>query len=130
MNLFNNYKSGTVISVPKPPFTHFGILVFNFLGEPFVISNSFRKEKVVIETLEKFCSGYKPKTHNMWGKYTRQQIVERAKSLLGTPYSAAKYNCEHFVRDVHGLSVESPQFNNIFGLALVSGISYFLLKKS
>lgn len=129
MNLFNN-KSGTVISIPKPPFTHFGILLFNFLGEPFVISNSFRKRKVVIETLETFCSDYKPTIHNMWGKYTSSQVEERAKSLLGTPYSVTRYNCEHFVRNVHGLSTESPQFNNMIGLALISSMSYFLLKNS
>ena len=130
MNLAKNLISGTVISVPKPPFIHFGILIFTPFREALVISNSFRRNQVIIETLAEFCSGRKFKVHNMWGGFSSTEVELRARQLIGSRYSPSKYNCEHFVRQVHGLPVESPQLNIALGVAILAGMTLMFSKAS
>lgn len=125
-----NLTPGTVISVPKPPFVHYGIFAFDYLSRPIVISNSYKHGKVVFESWEVFCSGYQPRIHPVQGNYSSSQIVERAIKRVGTPYSAVDYNCEHFVRDVYGITVKSPQLLGFLGLLLISGIGLVLSNRS
>lgn len=49
----------------------------------------------------------------------RWQLVHRALSKRGRPYSLLGYNCESYVNDVHGRGASSNQVGNGIALTLV-----------
>ncbi|GEM_PF-3212366 len=118
---YNLLPPGTVISVPKGPFDHYGILLYANDGLPYVISNSGKYGKVVLESLSDFAENQEVKIRWYTHEAEVQQVLRRALQLLGKPYSAFSSNCEHFIREISGLPIESPQLRGwgvLGGLAL------------
>jgi len=113
----NNLTPGTIVSVDVGLVTHLGI-ISDRAG--YIISNSLRSGQVTEEPVNVFTNGKTIKVHNYPSKKIPEDVIARAKSKIGQAYSLISWNCEHFVRWVHGLKVESKQLQ--IGVAVVTTI--------
>jgi len=117
-------QPGTIVSVAVGPLTHFGIVSDQQGGGfPNIISCSRRTGQVAEEAATVFANGNNIKVHSYPGRLDPLQVIQRARSKLGTEYDLFKWNCEHFVRWAHNLKPESPQLQ----IAAILGISSLLL---
>jgi len=89
-------QPGTAISIALGPITHFGI----YLGAGRVIENSKLAGCVRELSLEQFAGGRTFYIDQTASRYSPCEVVARAKSLLGRPYSLLRSNCEHFKNEV------------------------------
>jgi len=120
----NSLQPGTIVSVAIGPLTHFGIISDQQgAGFPYIISCSRRTGQVAEETATVFANGDNIKVHDYPGQLNPYQVIQRARSKLGTKYDLFKWNCEHFVRWAHDLKLESPQLQ----IAAILGVVSFLL---
>lgn len=125
--MFANYqytiKPGTVIATVKGGFWHVG--VYSNIGT--VISNSRCSGGVIEESLNAFCNGKQIKILGYPSQLPPFEVIYRARQLIGKKYNVFNYNCEHFVREVHGLKPESPQLNQASLLAACIGLCIYFL---
>ncbi len=106
----NYLQPGTIVSVPFGPFRHYGLVSDQYVsGSPYIFSCSSRSGQVAEEPAHIFAGGRDIKVHGNPSVLNPYQVIERARSLIGTKYDLFKWNCEHFVRWAHNLKVESPQ---------------------
>ncbi len=127
-----NLMPGTVISVPKGVITHVGVITGRtHLGRLTVIANTPRYGKVVEQTIDDFCDGANFKVvsrpKNFFQGY---KAVQRASQLIGKPYNAFSYNCEHLITDAFSLKPESPQLQKWTALSLILGTGLLLFSTS
>ncbi len=122
----NNLAPGTVVSVNVGPIKHFGIVSDKqWDGMPYIISNSLRAGQVAEEPANIFANGNTiRKVDDYPGKMNPYEVIARARSQLGKTYKLISWNCEHFIRWVHGQKVESPQLQ---AAAIVGGLSLLAL---
>lgn len=99
------YQIGDVLSVPKFMYRHYMIVV----GPGEVAHGSKEKGCVTIEKLEDATKNRAAKHHGRWSSLPDQEIVLRAKKMVGTPYRLFSDNCEHVVREISGKKRSSPQ---------------------
>jgi|SRR5882724_7253001 len=121
-------RPGTVLSTGRLGFRHFGVSTDYYInGLPTVISNTGKYGKVMEESLEQFKEQGDLKIEGYWGSLLPQEVLRRAREKLGTRYIILNWNCEHFVRFVHGLKLESPQVAlvgvMVIGAILLLGLS-------
>lgn len=120
----NSLQPGTIVSVAVGPLTHFGIVSDQQgAGFPYVISCSRRTGQVSEEAATTFANGDNIKVHSYPSQLNPFQVIQRARSKLGTKYDLFKWNCEHFVRWAHNLKPESPQLQ----IAAILGVASLLL---
>jgi len=129
MNKFLNYPSmwrhpaGTVVRVNCGWYDHVGLL-----GEPrinserSVLSFSAKCGGFVEQTLTQFSSGRTVVADGFPSGLHPDVVMRRARSLRGRDYSWLSFNCEHFVRFAHDLTVESPQLRNWLAVGGVAGL--------
>lgn len=98
------YPVGTTLRIFIGIYWHYGIAD----GFGNVIHNSKRWVKVVIESEKDFSCGRRVEVSKIAGNDMELAAV-KAQECIGKPYNLFTSNCEHFVRSVHGLSVESIQ---------------------
>jgi hypothetical protein len=103
---------------------HVGIVVGeDAWGEVLVVSKSRTRGGVVEETLEQFSGGrgwtYHPELR---GRLPGWLVADRARRRLGERWRAGS-NCEHFVREVHGLPSDSPQLQRMLALGGATAMS-------
>ncbi len=111
---------GTVVAVSVGPVDHVGILTDRQIdGLPTVISNSLRAAGVAEESLLTFGSGKQVRVIGFPGNLSPREVLQRARSRIGKPWSLLKWNCEHFVHWAHGLKPTSPQLAVAVALALL-----------
>lgn len=129
MNLTTDYSNlslGTVVSTPRRilgvPFKHVGVITSTLPVK--VASASAADGRVVEESLTSFADGGIVRKAPINGELPTQVVVRRARNRLGKAYSLFSYNCEHFVRDVHGLEVRSPQVHAVIAPAFLIGLLY------
>lgn len=100
---------GSVISVDFGAYRHYAIAASGPYGTT-AIAPSGRTSKVVEEPLDSLIARGKDfRIEPMWGNFDGKTVVARARQLLGRKYNLWFFNCEHFVRLVHGLKPKSPQ---------------------
>jgi len=122
---------GTVVSVQVGPVEHYGVVSDLHDGiTPYIISNSRRTGRVAEERVSIFSEGKDIKVHGYPSKLSPAMAIARAKSQLGKAYDVLNWNCEHFVRWVHGLKVESPQLQAAVISGLVILCCIYFAKKS
>lgn len=122
-----HFRPGTVVSTPRPGFRHYGITTDRYIkGYPTVISNTSRFGKVVEESMGDFLGGYDLRIEGYWGSLPEYAVLARARGQLGTQYDLFSWNCEHFVRFVHGLERESPQIQGAVIGAVALGLLFVL----
>jgi len=117
---------GTVISTPLVfGLHHLGIVSDRYVnGEPLVISGSKRMGQVVEEPLSVFCVGGVWNLVDFQGPISGMEVVQRARSVLGTRYQLLSWNCEHVVHFALGMTPKSPQLHKT---VLAIGITYMAM---
>lgn len=102
---------GTVVYVKFLGFfRHKGVVSDRFrYGKPMVIASSQASNGVVENGWDEFADGKQVFTEGYPSRLSPQEVLWRARSMIGERYSVLTSNCEHFVRRCHGLTPESPQ---------------------
>ena len=77
-------------------------------GEPMIMSISLWKG-FATESLCQFMGPQGLAEASYPSRLQSEQILSRARSVSHRPYDLGRWNCQHFVRFAHGLSVQSPQ---------------------
>lgn len=125
----NYIPTGTVISVGFGPYEHVGIVTDRTIGDTqTVISNSARKGGVFEESISLFSRGRKINLKGYIGDLDPYSVLSRARSKIGTKYNVLKWNCEHFIRWVHGLKPESPQLKLTIVIAMLALCGWLVIK--
>lgn len=125
------FQPGSIVAIDLPgPFKHVGIISDQVMdGSQMVISASRRKGIVAEETIMEFSDGKEVSLIGYPSDKSVLEVLRRAKSMIGAKYNLLKWNCEHFVRWVHGLRVESKQVQTGVGIAIVVTALFLLFKK-
>ncbi len=112
------YAAGTILRVDFGNFYHYGIAD----GAGGVIHNSKKRGKVTHESEDGFSGDYPIEISEVTSENPSHAVII-AKRYLSLPYNLFSSNCEHFVRLVHELDVESPQLQRYLLVALGAGIA-------
>ncbi|MEW8026699.1 MAG: lecithin retinol acyltransferase family protein [Candidatus Thiodiazotropha sp.] len=125
-----NKKPCHIVSVPFGPFRHYGLISDQYVsGSPYIFSCSSRAGQVAEEPAHIFAGGQEIKIHGFQSALNYIQVIDRARSRIGTKYNLLRWNCEHYVRWVHNLKAESPQLKKTSALGLfLLGITFTLRK--
>jgi hypothetical protein len=117
--------AGTVISVSHGLYRHVALIAEeSFYGERKVLAFSAEHRGFVEQTFADFSQGREVVINGYFGRLPSSIVLQRARLMKGKHYSWVNFNCEHFVRCAHGVSIESPQLQS---LAMVSGATVALL---
>lgn len=102
--------AGSVVLAKVGPFDHYGVVSDRWHdGMPMVISHSRRRGTTAEEPWGVFTQGGQAYPAGLTSRLSPQDVVRRARSWTGRPYSALFLNCDHHVRHALGRTVESPQ---------------------
>ena len=115
-----------VIAIYYPFYIHYAIVSDRYSnGAPNVISLSFRMCGVLEEPWDEVIGNRRVEISPIRGKRPAIEVIQFARSYINSSlrYNLFTCNCEHFVRFVHGLKVESKQLHQaiagaVFGVAL------------
>lgn len=117
------YPAGTVVRVSHGLYDHVALLgERQVAGERSVLAFSAEAGGFVEQPFSAFAGGRTVTVDGYPGKLPSTIVLWRARAMQGRPYSWSNFNCEHFVRQAHGLPIESPQLHQwaflggIFGL--------------
>ena len=111
---------GTIVQIDFGLYKHPGIVSDASVNSmPMVISNSFRKRGVYEESWEEFSNGKKVEILGYPGNLSSNEVLNRAKSKIGTKWNLLFWNCEHFINWSHGLKTRSPQIRAYTAYAVV-----------
>jgi hypothetical protein len=105
-------QPGDVVVVSFGLYNHEGIVSDSWdwtRNEPCVFSATSRRGMVAEEPLSLFRQGRSFTVRPYPSATPRSIVVQRARTMLGRRWSLLFANCEHFVRDAHGLPRISPQ---------------------
>lgn len=103
---------GTAIGVWVRGVVHEGIVsdLRGIDGLPYVISNSARVGHGAEEPWQTFTGGRNAYLlRNLSARLPASTVLAHARSMLNKKWDIFTWNCQHFVREAFGLSVESPQ---------------------
>ena len=92
------YPRGTTVKINMGNYDHYGI----YDGFGGVIHNSKRTSRVVYEDIDTFSGGRQVELSNIKGSCL-EKAYQKAISLIGQKYNLLISNCEHFVRECHGV---------------------------
>lgn len=118
------YPKGHLLSVQFPLYHHVGISD----GEGNVYENSRARDGRGLVTLADFSSDKEIIDHGFLpGSLSADDIIENAKNLIADPknYHLLKNNCEHFVHEVCGVKVSSPQLRRALVLLATLTVNKF-----
>jgi hypothetical protein len=112
---------GTVLRVSHGLYDHVGLLSDRWIdGERAVVSFSARNGGLIEEAFSQFASGRGVAAKGYPGQLPPLAVLARARALKGRAYAWLTFNCEHFIRNAHGLPEESPQLRQwLFAATLV-----------
>ena len=118
-SISRNSAPGTVVSVRVGPFLHVGIVSDRTGpdGFPMVISSSRRRGRAVEESWQEFAGDERVSVRERHSGPEGQQIVARARRMLGTPWDPVFSNCEHFVERACGRAPRSGQLQAVGSVA-------------
>lgn len=114
----SHLPAGTVLRVNCGLYDHVALL-----GEPAWGGErsvlSFAPGGLTELGFNKFAAGRQVFVDGCLGGLAPIEVLAKAREVgQHLKYSWVNYNCEHFVRDAHGIAVESPQVNRAFFLGL------------
>jgi hypothetical protein len=111
---------GSIISVWRLGYKHVGLYVgrWNSLDH-LVVDNSPERKGVAFRPLSAFEGRQRIKIVREARPEDADWLLRRAQRHVGRRYHLLTYNCEHFVRDVWGHRMVSPQLR-MFGTAALS----------
>jgi hypothetical protein len=124
---------GTVIEVCYPIFKHYAVVSDRYVdGHPTLISLSRRSNTVTEEPWRQATQGRRINISPIHGRLPGHIVVANARACIGAEqlrWNLLTSNCEHFVRLVHGLPVQSDQVRNAVKGAVVGALGTLLLPK-
>lgn len=126
-----SFKPGNVLAVDMGPYLHVGVAGDRLLnGEQTVIENSKQTGRVQEVPLSAFAAGRRVADRKSPGRLAVHEVLERARSKLGTTYDLFVWNCEHFTSWAHGQRPHSPQIEAVkktasAGAGLLAGVLLF-----
>ena len=131
-----DFSPGDVVTIRYPMYKHFAIVsdktsTLNGTGLPNLISLSYRTGTVQEEPWQLVAGNKVVEKSTIAGTKEPRAILSRARTCikLNIEYDLLKFNCEHFVRYVYGLPVESIQVKNTLYGATLGAASCLLLPK-
>ena len=132
----NDLLPGDVIAIHHHFYKHFAIVsdqrsTFNGITLPNLISLSYRTGTVQEEPWHVVVSDNVIEKSTIAGNKPSKSVLSRARAciLLEIQYDLLTFNCEHFVRYAHGLSIESMQVKNTMYGAVLGAASCLLFPK-
>lgn len=113
---------GMVVSVPKGPFTHVGIISSKQCGGmPMIFASSPQTNGAAEVTWWEFGSGQAVIIHGYLGELPPGETLRCAQDLVGRlPYDAGSANCEHYVTRCLGYEPHSPTVTRCVALGLLA----------
>ena len=122
------YPAGTVIRVSRGLYDHVALLGEQQMArERSVLAFSAEGDGFVEQPFGAFADGRKVTVDGYPGDLPSTVVLTRARAMQGVKYSWANFNCEHFVRQAHGVPVKSPQLHQwaflggLIGLLTLAG---------
>ena len=114
-----HFPPGTVVGRPKGRLIiHVGVATDRAVdGWQTVVAACGRHRAVVEQALPAFASGHPVRDRGYPGTLPPDEVVWRARRLIGEPYRLFGRNCEHVAALAHGLTPRSPQLRLWSGLA-------------
>jgi hypothetical protein len=116
-------RPGTIVRVSHVLYHHVGLISDRFIGmERAVVAFSAAAGGLHELPFSAFQQGRDVFDDGYPGQLPPDEVLRRARLKHGQAYSWTEFNCEHFVRYAHGLSIESPQLK---GWAVAIGLLGF-----
>ncbi len=129
--MHHSFNLGTIIEVCYPIFKHYAIVSDRFYGEhPMLISVSRRTNAVTEEPWLQVTRGRRINISPIHGQLPGHIVVANARACVEAKdlrWNLLTFNCEHFVRLVHGLPVESVMVQSAVKGAVVGALGTLLL---
>lgn len=118
------FQPGQTLQTPRFGYHHKGIATDQWReGEQLVISCSGRAGKVVVERMSEFTRGRGVEPIAPPGSMPAAMVLQRARSMIGQPYSLLDFNCEHFICEAYGVPRESEQMQRaLCAVGLFAGL--------
>ncbi|HKT72545.1 MAG TPA: lecithin retinol acyltransferase family protein [Steroidobacteraceae bacterium] len=91
-----------------------------YCGKPAVFSGSARRGAVREEPWECFSRGKPVRDDGYPSALAANEVLRRARELVGRRYHIFDLNCDHVVAIVHGQKPESPQVHATVAIALIA----------
>lgn len=121
---------GTIVQIDFGLYKHPGLVSDKTINSiPMIISNSFRKKGVYEESWEDFSNGKKVEILGYPGNLSSTEVLNRARSKIGTRWNLFFWNCEHFINWSHGRNPRSPQVRIYATFVVATAGLAFLLSK-
>lgn len=118
-----NLPPGTVFRVSHGLYDHVGLLSDHWInGERAVVSFSARNGGLVEEAFSQFACGRGVVAEGYPGQLPPLVVLARARALKDRAYAWLTFNCEHFIRNAHGVPEESPQLRQWLFAATLMGL--------
>lgn len=131
--MHDQFTPGTVIEVCYPIFKHYAIVSDQFKdGHPTLISLSRRTNAVTEEPWRQVTQGRRINVSSIHGGLPAHIVVANARACVEAAelrWNLLTFNCEHFVRLVHGLPVASNQVQSAVKGAAIGVLGTLLLPK-
>lgn len=120
------YPAGQALRTGRFLYWHKGIATAQVLdGEQLIISCSGKAGMVVLEPLSIFSAGMPVEPIAAPSRMAPDDVLRRAKRMLGKPYSLSTFNCEHFLTTAFGLPPQSPQLT----LGILAALGFMLFRQ-
>jgi hypothetical protein len=121
---------GMVVSVPKGPVTHVGIVSRRLLGGmPKVFASSPRTYGAAEVTWWEFGDNQPITVQGYLGDLPPGEVLWRAEALVGQlPYDAGSQNCEHYVTRSLGYKPFSPTVQRLVTCGLIVFVALAVAK--
>ena len=110
------FPAGTVVGASIGVYEHVGVMT----DEGTVISASKRRGCVAEESPDEFSDGRPIYAKGYPGDLPADEVVQRAREMIGKRYDVVFNNCEHVVRHAHGVARRSPQLRAVGAFAGVA----------
>ncbi|QMU60565.1 MAG: hypothetical protein GKR92_02180 [Gammaproteobacteria bacterium] len=123
---------GTVIAIRYPMYKHLAIVSDHIMnGMPNLISLSFRTNGAEEEPWSTVVGNHTVEQSYIQGHHPKEIVLLRARSYINKniKYKLLTFNCEHFARYAHGLSIESIQVKRALYGAILGAVTCALLPK-
>jgi hypothetical protein len=121
---------GTVIAIRYLMYKHFAIVSDRKTNNmPNLISLSYRSKGVLEESWQTVVGDRAVEQSSIMGNYSNENVLSNARRCINKniKYKLLTFNCEHFVRYIHGLPIESVQVKQTLYGAILGATSCALL---
>ena len=108
------FPAGTVVGTGIGVYEHVGVMT----DSGTIVSASKRRGCVAEESPEDFSDGRPIYAKGYPGELPADQVVKRAREMIGKRYDVVFNNCEHVVRHAHGVPRRSPHLRAIGAMAV------------